>query len=65
MTRGEVGAIVGPPLRKFPWNELSGARDEEMWYYTDQHDDTANYWRRWVYFDKDKVVNIINDFWVD
>jgi hypothetical protein len=46
MTRGEVEAIVEPPLRKIPWNQLSGARGEEMWYYTDQHDGTANFWRR-------------------
>jgi hypothetical protein len=42
-----------------------GPHDEEMWYYSTQPNDTANFWRRWVHFKNGKVVEIINDFWVD
>jgi hypothetical protein len=65
MSREEVEAIVGRPLRKVPWNQDSGPHDEEMWHYSDQRDDTANFHRRWVFFEKGKVVTVINDFWVD
>jgi hypothetical protein len=68
MSRGDVEAIVGRPLRKVPWNESyppPGPHDNEMWHYSDQRDDTANFHRRWVYFENGKVVEIINDFWVD
>jgi hypothetical protein len=65
MTRGEVEAIVGPPLRKVLWNQSPEPRDEEMWQYSDRKDYTANYWRRWVLFENGKVVLVINDFWVD
>ena len=65
MTREEVEAIVGPPLRKVPWNESAGSPHEEMWQYSDRRDYTANYWRRWVLFEDDKVLEIISDFWFD
>jgi hypothetical protein len=64
MSRDEVEAIVGPPLRKVPWDVLT-PHEREMWYYSDQHDYTANYWRRWVLFENGKVVDVINDFWLD
>jgi hypothetical protein len=65
MSRAEVEAIVGRPLRKVPWNQNMGPNNEEIWQYSDRPDYTANYWRRWVYFDNGKVVEVINDFWVD
>jgi hypothetical protein len=65
MSRGEVEAIVGRPLRKVPWNQETGPHDEEMWYYSDQPNATANFSRRWVCFENGKVVAVINDFWFD
>jgi hypothetical protein len=65
MTRGEVEAIVGPPLRKVPQNQSTGPRDEELWCYSDRQDESANFWRRWVYLENGKVVSVVNDFWVD
>jgi hypothetical protein len=65
MGPGEVESIVGRPLGKVPWNQHMGPHDEEMWYYSDRLDETANYHRRWVVFENGKVVVVINDFWVD
>lgn len=65
MTRDEVESIMGRPLRIVPWNQHMGPHDEEMWFYSDQPDDTANFHRRWVVFEDGKVVAVINDFWVD
>lgn len=65
MTRAEVEAIMGRPLRVVPWNQHMGRHDEEMWFYSDQPDATANFHRRWVCFEDGKVVVVINDFWVD
>jgi hypothetical protein len=65
MSGEEVEAIVGQPLRKVPWNQDMGPHDEEMWQYSDRPDYTGNYWRRWVYFENGKVVEVINDFWLD
>jgi len=42
-----------------------GPRDEEMWFYSDQPNDLANFHRRWVLFEKGKVAVVINDFWID
>jgi hypothetical protein len=64
MTPGEVEAIIGRPLGKDPLDSSSGS-PQEMWYYSDRPDKTANYWRRWVVFENGKVVMVINDFWFD
>jgi len=65
MGLGEVERIAGPPLRKIPGNQHTGPHDEEMWYYSDQPNDLANFHRRWVEFEKGKVSVIIKDFWID
>ncbi len=61
MNRSQVEQTIGTPLRKVPW----GSASQEMWYYSDQPDLTANFWRRWVLFENGKVTWIANDFWVD
>jgi hypothetical protein len=65
MSPREVEAIIGPPLCKVPWNQSSGAPREEMWYYSNQPNATANFARRWLHFENGKVVTVINDFWID
>jgi hypothetical protein len=65
MVRGEVEAIMGRPLRVVPWDQPMGPRDEEMWFYSDQPNGLANFHRRWVLFERGRVVVVINDFWVD
>jgi hypothetical protein len=65
MSRGEVEAIMGRPLRVVPWNQEMGPHDEEMWCYSDQPNALANFHRRWVLFEKGKVAVVINDFWID
>jgi hypothetical protein len=60
MTAAEVGAIMGPPLRQGPWGGLP-----VVWFYSDQKTGEDNFWRRWVVFDKGRVVEVINDFWMD
>jgi hypothetical protein len=65
MSREEVERVVGQPLGKIPWNQHVPSRDTEMWSYSDRADKTANFWRRWVVFEKGSVVEVINDFWVD
>jgi hypothetical protein len=65
MTKNEVEAIMGQPLKKEPWNQHMGLHDEEMWYYSDQPNATANYWRRWVHFHDGKATSIISDYWYD
>ena len=65
MTREEVEAIIGAPLRILPRNQDSGSRDEETWKYSGRRDYTANYWRREVFFENGKVVVVIGDFWFD
>jgi hypothetical protein len=63
MTAKEVEAIMGEPLKKVPWNQHMGVHDEEMWFYSDQPNIYANYWRRWVHFQDGKTTMIINDYW--
>jgi hypothetical protein len=65
MSYAEVEATVGRPLRKVPWNHHMEPHDIEMWQYSDRPDQEGNYWRRSVLFENGKVVNVINDFWVD
>jgi hypothetical protein len=65
MTPGEVEAIMGRPLEKVAWNLDTWPRDEEIWFYTNQHIYTANYHRRWVCFKKRTVVQVVSDFWID
>jgi hypothetical protein len=65
MSRGEVEAIMGRPLRVVAWNQHMGPHDEEMWFYSDQPNALANFHRRWVLFEKGKVTDVINDFWID
>ena len=60
-----VEAVIGRPLAKVPWNRHMGPRAAEMWYYTDQPHGTANFHRRWVYFEDGKVCQVFNDFWID
>ena len=63
MTAKEVQAIMGEPLKKVPWSEHMGFQDEEMWYYSDQRNIYANYWRRCVHFRDGKTTMTINDYW--
>jgi hypothetical protein len=65
MSRGEVEAIMGRPLRVVPWNQRMGPHDEEMWLYSDQPNALANFHRRWLLFEKGKVADVINEFWID
>ena len=65
MTHEEVEAIVGPPFCKVAWDQPTNPLDREMWYYSNHHIYTANFRRRWVLFEKGKVLEVINDFWVD
>lgn len=62
MTTAEVEAVMGPPLRK---ESASIPADDEMWHYSDQFNGTANFWRRWLLFQKGKVLVVIDDFWED
>lgn len=64
MTEREVEAIMGEPLKKVPWDEQLGVHDE-MWFYSDQPNATANFWRRWVLFENGNATTIINDYWYD
>jgi hypothetical protein len=66
MTPAQVEAIVGRPLSKNNnWGSGPNPTESEMWMYSSHRSDTANFWRRWVLFDKGKVVDVINDFWID
>ncbi len=65
MTTDEVQAIIGPPLSKAPWNQSAGTQKEEMWFYSSRPDVTANYWRRSILVQGGKVIDVIDDFWVD
>jgi hypothetical protein len=65
MTGAEVEAVIGPPLRKRRRNERAKPSNEELWEYSARRDDAANFWRRWVFFEDNKVSHIISDFWVD
>ena len=65
MTAEEVEAIMGPPLRKIPMEHTTGSKDDEQWFYSDQPEATADFWRRWVSFHAGKVTNIISDYWYD
>jgi hypothetical protein len=60
MTGAEVEVIMGPPLRQGPWGGLP-----VVWFYSDQKTVEDNFWRRWVVFDNGRVVEVINDFWID
>jgi hypothetical protein len=68
MTPAEVEMIMGEPLQKGDWGCLTpspSTGDRDTWRYSNQHDYTANFWRRWVIFEKGKVVDVVSDFWVD
>ena len=65
MTGEEVEAIMGEPLKKVPWHEHVAVHGEEMWFYSDQPNVTANFWRRWVRFHDGKATMIIKDYWYD
>ena len=52
MTTGEVEAVVGRPMSKAPGGQPIGSPNQEAWHYSSRHDYTANYWRRWVFFDE-------------
>jgi outer membrane protein assembly factor BamE (lipoprotein component of BamABCDE complex) len=66
MTESQVEAIMGPPLWKVTHPDdwfYSGRRRRAS--YTGREDVRANYKRRFVTFQKGRVVQIINDFWID
>jgi hypothetical protein len=68
MNPAEVEAIMGEPLLKGDWGCLIASPspgDRDTWRYSNQHHYTANFWRRWVIFEKGKVVDVVSDFWVD
>jgi hypothetical protein len=65
MTCAEVEAIMGRPLDKVDWSFGTAPKDREMWRYSKQHNALANCWRRWVLFEKGKVLEVVSDFWVD
>jgi hypothetical protein len=65
MTKEEINEAMGQPLKKVPWNQHMGVHDEEMWFYSDQPNSTANFWRRWVHFDGGEATSIISDYWYD
>jgi hypothetical protein len=65
MTAQEVKTRMGPPLEKMPWNQHMGVHDEEMWYYSNQRNATASFWRRWVLFEQDRAKAVISDYWYD
>jgi hypothetical protein len=46
MTNREVETIMGEPLKNVPWNQHLGIHNEEMWFYSDQPNEVANFWRR-------------------
>ena len=58
MTAIQVEATLGPPLKIAPFGGMPS-----VWYYTDQETDWDNFWRRWVVFERGRVVEIISDFW--
>ena len=61
MTTAQVEAVMGPPLRKVS----SKIPADEMWYYSDQFNAAGNFWRRWLFLHKGKVLAVIDDFWED
>jgi hypothetical protein len=65
MTAKQVEEIMGPPLKKVFTNQHMDAHDEGMWYYSNQRNATANFWRRWVLLEKGKAKLIINDYRYD
>jgi hypothetical protein len=65
MSRGEVESIIGRPLRILTSDQHAPNAKQELWFYSDQPDATANFHRRRVLFDHGKVVMVVNDFWVD
>jgi hypothetical protein len=65
MTENEVVAIIGEPLRKVPLWVSPEVVDGEQWFYSDQPDATADFWRRWVSFKSGRVTQIISDYWYD
>ena len=59
MSAKEVESIMGPPLKKIRYV------DDELWYYSDQPNEVANYWRRWVHIRQGRVMAITSDYWID
>ena len=63
MSRDQVESIMGHPLEKDSnskrWTPL------ENWIYSESPPLWDDYWRRWVMFDNDKVVAIVDDYFVD
>ena len=60
MSKSEVEAVLGDPLRK----DCSGKGC--MWVYSNQDTGTADYDRRWVVFDStDQVTKIRHEFYID
>jgi outer membrane protein assembly factor BamE (lipoprotein component of BamABCDE complex) len=62
MTAADVLSVMGQPLRRGPWEDY-----QQVWFYTDQRTATDNFWRKWLSIDtrNDRVIMIIDDFWVD
>jgi hypothetical protein len=65
MSPAEVEALVGRPLEVVPWNLGTAHPKQELWCFSDRPEKTANFHRRWVLFEYGKVVEVINDFWID
>ena len=70
MTRQEVNALLGTPLRNTPLPGESWRLDE-CWVYSRPPGPGYwgdNYWRRWIFFGPgkdDKVKAIVNDYYED
>lgn len=62
MTSSEVEALIGPPLEEVPWPETGIM----IWLYTDRrYNRSGDYWKRDVWMEDDKVVNVMTMYWHD
>jgi hypothetical protein len=62
MTGAQVERLAGPPLRgmTFLW-----PGEDDIWLYTYFNRSRTCHRRRWVRFQDGKVIEVINDFYVD
>ena len=67
MSRTEVEAVMGPPLKKVSWfgDDPAVTGGDECWYYSEQPIRDGNYWRRWVKFTNGKITAFDSRFYVD
>jgi outer membrane protein assembly factor BamE (lipoprotein component of BamABCDE complex) len=62
MTSSEVEALMGPPLEKVSAPQIGVV----IWLYTDRlHNRGGDYWKRDVWMEDDKVVNLVNIYYSD